>query len=81
MIELHRLDNSKMVINTDMIESIEEMPDTIITLSNGKKYIMRERAETIIKKIIRFKNEAGISQLEVKTAGNEGGKIRAAAMN
>jgi len=81
MIELHRLDNTKMLINIDLIESIEEMPDTIITLSNGKKYIMRERADTIIKKIVRFKNLAGIKQFSAKTTANRSGKIKIAVLN
>lgn len=63
MIELHRLDNSKLLINVDLIESIEEIPDTVITLSNGKKYILREDAEDIITKMVKFKTKMRVKGL------------------
>ncbi|MBN2072704.1 MAG: flagellar FlbD family protein [Actinobacteria bacterium] len=63
MIELHRLDNTKLMINVDQIESIEEIPDTVITLNNGKKYVMKEDAEDIVAKIVKFKNEIWLKRL------------------
>lgn len=55
MIELHRLDNSRLFINDDQIESIEEVPDTIVTLSNGKKMVTKEKPRDIFEKIIDSK--------------------------
>ncbi len=55
MIELHRLDDSILMINADLIESIQEVPDTVVTLSNGNRYIMRENVDEILTKIIDFK--------------------------
>jgi flagellar protein FlbD len=55
MIELHRLDDTKLLINTDLIESIQEVPDTIITLSNGNRYIMKENLKEVLRKIVDFK--------------------------
>ena len=37
MIELTRLNNRKFMLNCDLIESVEETPDTVITLVSGKK--------------------------------------------
>ncbi|MDD5659168.1 MAG: flagellar FlbD family protein [Actinomycetota bacterium] len=58
MIELHRLDNTKILINSDLIECIEEIPDTIITLITGNKYIVKEDFKKIVKSIIDFRKKA-----------------------
>ncbi len=54
MIELNRLDNTKIILNSDQIESIEQTPDTVITLSNGKKIVVRDNASAVLKKIIEY---------------------------
>ncbi len=57
MIELNRLDDTKIIINSEQIESIEQTPDTVITLSNGKKIVVKDDAKQVIKKIINYKLE------------------------
>jgi Uncharacterized protein, possibly involved in motility len=57
MISVTRLNNSEFFINPDLIETIEETPDTVITLTTGKKIIVCENAETIIGKIIVFRRK------------------------
>lgn len=57
MIELTRLNNSSVVINSDLIQSIEATPDTVITLTNGIKYVVTEPVDRIIEKIISFKKK------------------------
>jgi flagellar protein FlbD len=57
MIELYKLDNSKIIIDIDQIESIEQNLDTVVTLSNGNKIIVKEDAKNIIEKIIISKFE------------------------
>ena len=54
MITLHRLNGDEFVLNSSHIELIEEKPDTVITMTNDKKYIVEESTEDIIKKIIKF---------------------------
>ena len=44
-----------MVVNSEMIEIVEAKPDTIITLTNGKKIVVSEALEVIIEKVIRYK--------------------------
>ena len=39
------------------IEKIEEVPETLITLTNGKKYIVLETIEEVIEEVIRYKNK------------------------
>jgi flagellar protein FlbD len=55
MIKLTRLDGSEMYINADHIEIIEESPDTHITLSNGERYLVKEKAVSIVDRIISYK--------------------------
>ena len=55
MIELTRLNDTKLTINCDLIEFIEETPDTIITFSNGNKLVVKEKTNEIKDKIIEYK--------------------------
>lgn len=55
MIALTRMDKQMMYLNPDHIVSIEETPDTVITLFNGNHYIVKERASAIISKVIAFR--------------------------
>ncbi|WP_062197861.1 flagellar FlbD family protein [Massilibacterium senegalense] len=54
MIEVTRLNGQPFSINAIYIELLEETPDTIITLTNGKKYIVREPIEEVKEKITNF---------------------------
>lgn len=55
MIFLTRMDKQQMYLNPDHIVSVEETPDTVITLFNGNHFIVKERAEIIISRIIAFR--------------------------
>ncbi|HSR11083.1 MAG TPA: flagellar FlbD family protein [Thermodesulfobacteriota bacterium] len=55
MIALTRLNHTPLVINPDLIVSMEETPDTIITLSNGEKIAVQEKVKEIIRKVIHFR--------------------------
>ncbi len=47
-------------INCDMIERIEEIPDTLITLNNAHNLVVAESAEEIINRVIEFKQKCSI---------------------
>jgi len=55
MIKVTRLDGSEMYLNEDLIELIEETPDTHITLTNGDRYVIREKASVLLERIIAFR--------------------------
>lgn len=55
MITLTRLNGERLTLNIDMIELMEETPDTIITLTTGKKILVCESVEQIKKDIILFR--------------------------
>ena len=54
MIVVHRLNGTEFVLNDNHIETIEETPDSVITLTNDRKYIVTESAEEIIRMIIAY---------------------------
>ena len=55
MIAVTRLDKQLMYLNPDHIISIEETPDTVITLFNGNRYIVFDRAHAIISRVVAFR--------------------------
>lgn len=57
MIDLTAMNNTEFVLNADHIEKIECVPETLITLTNGKKYIVLESIEEIKDKVIKYKNK------------------------
>ena len=57
MIKLMGMNNTEFILNADHIEKIEEVPETLITLTNGKKYIVLESVEEVIEEVIRYKNK------------------------
>jgi len=57
MIEVSRLNKKTFILNCDWIETVEATPDTVITLTNGKKYVVVEKVEEIIDKVIEYKQK------------------------
>ncbi len=47
MIELTKLDGTRILVNEDYIEIVEETPDTVITFSTGRKIIVKESRQEI----------------------------------
>ncbi|HPS58142.1 MAG TPA: flagellar FlbD family protein [Spirochaetota bacterium] len=57
MIELHRLNGEVFTLNPQHIEVMESTPDTVITLTNDRKYIVKDRIPEIIEKIKGYNRE------------------------
>lgn len=55
MIKVTRLNDAQLVINADLIEFVEAIPDTIISLTTGKKIMVKESIDDIIEGVARFK--------------------------
>lgn len=47
----------EVTINAELIETVEETPDTVITLTNGKKFIVKESRQEVKKLVILYKKE------------------------
>lgn len=55
MIALTRPDGSILLVNPDRIETIEETPDTVVTLADGKKLLVREAAALLAERFVAYK--------------------------
>lgn len=55
MIQLTRLNNARLALNCDLIKYVEAAPDTVITLLNGEKLVVRESTEQVIERVREFR--------------------------
>jgi len=55
MIQLTRLNNTHLAVNSDLIKYVEEAPDTVITLLNGEKLVVKETTAEVIDRVCRFR--------------------------
>jgi len=57
LIFVTRFDGKKIVVNADLIEMIEAIPDTILTTTTGKKITVKENLEEVVKLVKEYKKE------------------------
>lgn len=57
MIELSRLNGKVFYLNHNLIEIFEETPDTVIKLTDGTKYVVREKTGELLEKIVAFNRQ------------------------
>ena len=55
MIRVTRINHSPLILNSDLIEHMETTPDTVISLTNGQKYVVLEAADDIVEKVVEFR--------------------------
>lgn len=55
MIALQRLNKESFILNSDLIETIESTPDTVIKLTTGKTLVALNSVEDIVRKTIKYK--------------------------
>ena len=55
MINLTRINDTSIVLNAELIEFVEANPDTIISLSNGHKYLVKDTVDEVVKKVKEYK--------------------------
>ncbi len=51
MIQLTRLNGSRFLVNSDLIERVDETPDTVLTLVDGTRYLVSEDLDTVLEEI------------------------------
>ena len=66
MILLKSLSGGEFYLNNDLIVKIEALPDTVITLSDGRTLRVKDTPQEIIEKIIHYKRRIYQGNLEVK---------------
>ena len=70
MIKVTRLNESGLVINADLIEFVESTPDTMVSLTTGKKIMVQESIDEIISRVAEFKR---LSSARDITPGGDSG--------
>ena len=48
-------ERGEFILNAEIIETIEQTPDTVVTLTNGKKYIIEEKMEEVVRRVMTYK--------------------------
>ena len=55
MIAINRLNDQEIWINPHLIESIEATPDTVISLTTGRRLVVKESVTEVVAKIIKYR--------------------------
>lgn len=63
MIKLTGLNKEEFILNAEVIEKIEAVPDSLITLINGKRYLVLESTDVIIEKVLKYKKKIFTGEL------------------
>ncbi|MEX2415317.1 MAG: flagellar FlbD family protein [Paenibacillaceae bacterium] len=71
MIRVTRLNGSPFLVNAILIETIEETPDTIITLTTGKKFMVLEKAQDVVILVKTYMSAIGSVRLAIKSYSQE----------
>jgi len=57
MIKVKKINGRDLIINAELIEFVENTPDTMISMTTGKKIIVKDTPEELIKKVIEYRRE------------------------
>lgn len=57
MLKLTKLSSQSFILNIDLIETIEQTPDTVITMTTGNKYVVKESPDEIMHQVLQFKRQ------------------------
>ncbi|MDD5304328.1 MAG: flagellar FlbD family protein [Elusimicrobia bacterium] len=61
MITLHKLNGLPVVINAELIETLEPGPETLVHLATGNKISVRENADEIVAKVVEYRKAVNSS--------------------
>ena len=57
MIKLHKLNGAEIVVNAELIESVEAAPDTVLNLATGNRFIVKDSMQDVVDKIVEYKRK------------------------
>lgn len=70
MIVVTRLNGPRFAVNPDLVQRIDSAPDTILTLLDGTKYIVKESLDEIITLVVEYRAQLVARAQELKDASN-----------
>ena len=74
MIDVTRLGGGALVINVDLILSIEQTPDTMIVFANGEKLLVLETPTVIVERALAYRKQFGVSGAAGYPSGEDHGQ-------
>ncbi|HOW89107.1 MAG TPA: flagellar FlbD family protein [Elusimicrobiales bacterium] len=57
MIKLTKLNGSDIVVNAELIESVEATPDTVINLATGNRFLVRDGVQDVVDKVVEYRKK------------------------
>ncbi|MBI4801260.1 MAG: flagellar FlbD family protein [Elusimicrobia bacterium] len=57
MIKLQKLNGVDVIVNADLIESIEAAPDTVINLATGNRFLVKNSVDDVVAKVVEYKKK------------------------
>ncbi len=66
MITVTRINDEEFILNSDLIECVFKTPDTVITLTTGKKLMVKETPEQIVDKVVEFRHRIYAGKISVE---------------
>ena len=64
MIDVTKMNGGSITVNADLIETVEETPDTIITLTNEKKIIVKESRQEVKNLVKSYRSECNSLRID-----------------
>jgi flagellar protein FlbD len=68
VILVHRLKGQPMFLNADLIESVESTPDTVVTLADGRRYVVADKPEEIVERSMNFRASVLVAAEELRSS-------------
>lgn len=75
MIRVTRLGGKSLYLNSDLIEWIEALPDTTLLLTTGKRIIVTERPDEVVRRIIEFRRDIFFKYPDERTVVPDGDEV------
>ena len=69
MINVTRLDDTKLIVNADLIEFVELVPETLVCLTTGKKIMVKESVDEIVERVMDFRRRSQAIQIINRSEG------------
>lgn len=79
MIHLTRLNGNPLLLNSDLIKTAETSPDTMLTLINGEKLIVREELSEVLERVLAYRSSL-LAEVARRLSPNEA-LLRAASLS
>ena len=57
MIKLHKLNGTEIIVNAELIESVEAAPDTVLNLATGNRFVVKDSMQDVVDKIVEYKKK------------------------